>query len=588
MWGHVRTLCWLQFVRLRHSLSKPTKALSLALAVLVALGVLGGGVLLAVLFFLLGWRGLSAEDSLTLIQVLDGIVIAFVFFWLLALSMELQRTDIIDLRKMLYLPVSLRTVFLLNFLTALIKPGAVLFILPAFGLTLGLALGRGARMLWAAPLAVAFLLMIGAWTYYIRGFLAALMENKRRRRLILVMIPLVFVVGGQLPNLIVHGLRHGGSQPTKTRTLAVVHTEEEAERVVEEYTATERQRALGIVGRVNAWVPLGWLPLGVYGLAEREPATAGLCFLGLVACTALPLGLGYRSTVRYYTAASGRRRRAKAAQPRRRPGTRRRLMVERGLPLAGDDTAGCAWAMFVNYVRHPQIRMALIMPIVLPLIFYFIFFRRIENWDSPFTGLIVPMAPLFCLFTSSGWICNVFGADGEGFRSFILAPTPRHRYLLAKNLAFLPFLAMPGLVFIGVLTALLRPGPGLVAVAVLQIAQAYFAACIVGNLLSLLLPWRIRPETMRTPKRGFLSGAGPLLFLCIMPVFAGPTLIAAGADTLMDAALDRHSRFPFGVAASVLFLALTLSVYRLALGPTGRLLLRREPKILDALIRDKE
>ena len=39
---------------------------------------------------------------------------------------------------------------------------------------------------------------------------------------------------------------------------------------------------------------------------------------------------------------------------------------------------------------------------------------------------------------------------------------------------------------------------------------------------------------------------------------------------------------------SLVFLAVTFAAYRLALEPTGALLARREQRILDALIRDKE
>ena len=57
-------------------------------------------------------------------------------------------------------------------------------------------------MLLLLPLVLGFVFMITAWTYCLRGWLAALMVNKRRRRTVIVWVTMVFVLLCQLPNLV--------------------------------------------------------------------------------------------------------------------------------------------------------------------------------------------------------------------------------------------------------------------------------------------------------------------------------------------------------------------------------------------------
>jgi hypothetical protein len=108
----------------------------------------------------------------------------------------------IDLRKMLYLPVSPRMVFVLNYVASLVTPVGALFACATTGLCLGLSWRYGPRMLLGIPVAAAFYLMLAAWTYYFRGTLVMLMENKRRRRALLALLPLACVLLLQIPNIL--------------------------------------------------------------------------------------------------------------------------------------------------------------------------------------------------------------------------------------------------------------------------------------------------------------------------------------------------------------------------------------------------
>src|SRR5262249_35608913 len=97
---------------------------------------------------------------------------------------------------------SLKGVFLINYLSSLVSVNLLLFVPAMVGLVLGAALGRGAGMLVLLPLLASFVLMVTAVTYQFQGWLASLMVNPRRRKTILALVTIVFVVVCQLPQLI--------------------------------------------------------------------------------------------------------------------------------------------------------------------------------------------------------------------------------------------------------------------------------------------------------------------------------------------------------------------------------------------------
>src|SRR5262249_51912873 len=125
-------------------------------------------------------------------------------FWLGALMVEIQRSESIDIPKLLHLPVTLSQVFVFNYAASHFTPALVLLLPAMIGLCLGLTLGAGWRMAPLAGVLLSVLFLITAWTYCLRGWLAALMVNKRRRRAIIVWLTLVLVLLGQSPNLLIH------------------------------------------------------------------------------------------------------------------------------------------------------------------------------------------------------------------------------------------------------------------------------------------------------------------------------------------------------------------------------------------------
>ncbi|MBI4557870.1 MAG: hypothetical protein HY706_09835 [Candidatus Hydrogenedentes bacterium] len=595
MLGQLAALLWLRFLLLRHLwVGSATRRFSFILMAIVGAVLTMFAFGLAVGLFVLGMMlPVEIDDSpaasLIILAICDCLLFAFLLFWGIGLSVELQRSESIDFRKMLYLPVSLRMVFLLNFCVSLLSPAAVFFLLPSIGLLLGLSVGFGPLLLLGIPLAVLFYLSLAAWTYYLRGLLAILMENKRRRRLILVVLPLVFVVVGQLPYLLTRTLAHN---PERRVRRAI---EEASERVRESANsetgagnATPSYADLDFVKAfvaANQIIPLGWLPYGIYALIDRN-ATAGLlCFLGVMAIGGLGLGVGYRSTVNYYVGKPGRERAAPAVEAK--TAQRRTVLTARTLPWLADDTTAFAWAAFLTYLRHPQIRVLVASNVIFGLIFGLAYLPSSFSESTFLSNMPPAFILVWPMLGGAGLLFNLFGVDGAGFRALVLLPASRRKYLLAKNIALFPFVGGMCVLFLLLTVILLRSPARSLALACLQVFQLYFLFCAAGNFMSIVLPFRMSPEAMRN------AGKNPMFWLVGMASFVlfSLLMVPTAVCVLLDFVLGDAWGIPsvsWGLIASLVTLTLTAIAYKLSLGPAGTLLQNREQKILDTLTRDRE
>ena len=82
----------------------------------------------------------------------DGLVVLFLSLWTIGLVTELQRSELIDLSRLLHLPVSLRGAFLVNYLASHVSFSLAMTLPAMLGLTAGLVLGRGLAMVLLFPL----------------------------------------------------------------------------------------------------------------------------------------------------------------------------------------------------------------------------------------------------------------------------------------------------------------------------------------------------------------------------------------------------------------------------------------------------
>src|ERR1039457_6464607 len=187
-------------------------------AVLIGMSALG----LAVASFVGGLCGaifgLAKQPPMVIMLVWLVVTLVFLFFWMIGLLTELQRSETIDLQKLMHLPVALGQMFAINYLVSHFTLSIVLIVPLMLGLCVGLAISRGPEMMLLVPLALSMVLMITAWTYCLRGWLAAMMTNPRRRRTVIMCITLAFVLLAQGPNLYFNVFQHRNYSGVQTVT----------------------------------------------------------------------------------------------------------------------------------------------------------------------------------------------------------------------------------------------------------------------------------------------------------------------------------------------------------------------------------
>jgi hypothetical protein len=473
----------------------------------------------------------------------------------------------------MHLPVALGQMFIVNYLVSHFALSIIIVVPVMLGLGIGLVIARGPEMVLLIPLALSMVFMITAWTYCLRSWLAAMMTNPRRRRTVIMGITFMFILLSQGPNLyfnVIHRQNHHSSQQSTTN---------------QETRRTAEQEKLNQLLAAQKFIPPLWLPLGAQGLAEGRALPALLGTLGCLGIGALGLRRAYRSTVRFYYGETGgkapaRIKPAGTATAVVAPARTGNGFLELRLPAVPEQAVALALATFRSMLRAPEVKMAWASSSLSMVIVGAMVFLRspphLSDTTKPFvaTGVVA-----FSIFMLVQFLANQFGFDRDGFRSLILSPADRRLILLGKNLASLPVGATFGAILL-TLTSVWLHLPLLVFVAALfQLAAMLLIGGLAGNLLSILVPYRIQPGSMKPTKMPGLAML--VMFLCQMlfPAAMAPAFVPPLAELLWRLA-GWPDVVPVNLVLSVLLAALAAVAYWQTLGPLGRLLQRRETKIL--------
>lgn len=556
--AHLRTLIWL---RSRLSWNRFTRGktwVGVVAMILRALLVLAAAAL-AVGGFLAGLHLLADAGRLVLWGVWVGMTVLFLFTWMISILAEVQQAESIDVRRLMHLPISLRQVFLINYLASLFSPSLILAVPATGALALGLVLSRGPQFLWLYAVLFAFFFSLTAWTYCLRGWLVNLMTNKRKRRAIIMGMTAAVVLAGQIPNVVIHspwvrdGIAHldagpddpAGAPPALLRVLT-----------------------------------------GVADLPLRSIAVP--FFLGGLLVGGWGLHHAYRVTVGFYTARGSRRR----ASPRIRRGrsrTDRRILVQRRIPLVSEPVSALALAQLRSGLRAPEIRMSLIMPLVLSLVFGLIFLDRAGSHPLPpaFNPLPALGAVAFSTFGTSQFVFNAFGMDRDGFRLLLLLPVSGRQVLLAKNLALSPFSIGIGGILLLVVGLAFRLDPGTLVAATLQLLAIYLLLCILGNLASVWVPFRQAGASMRKSSVPPQTVLMVFLFQLCIPLAMIPVAIPPALSVLVNS-FHPWAGALVNLGGSACILAIAWFGYAGCLGPAGRYLESRRLIILQTVTSEPE
>ena len=576
-WNQLQTIFWLRWRLMINQGRRSGGGIGILLTAAVVVMAIGLTVATFAGGLLAGYFALGKESPRVIMIVWLCITLAFLFFWTLGLLAELQRSETIDLQKLMHLPVALGQMFTINYLASHFNFSLVLTIPGMIGLSLGLALAHGPMMILMIPLAMSMVFMVTAWTYCLRGWLATLMSNPRRRRTVIMCITVAFILLAQGPNLYFNVFqRHpdaNSSQTEAERRAAAEDRNKATERSFETFIAAQR------------FVPPLWVPVGARGLADGNPLPALLGTLGCAGIAALGLFRAYRTTIRFYQGNTGSKAAAKKTIVREAKGPApgnpgRKGFLEYSIPMVPEQSAALALATFRSLLRAPEVKMAWASSFVVTVIIGGSFFLRATgNVPEEFKPFIATGSVVFPVFFLAQFFGNQFGFDRDGFRALMLSPADRRLILLGKNLATLPVGLLLGAMLIILTSYRLHLPAQTIAATMFQLASVLLTAGMAGNFLSLIAPYRIQPGSMKPTKMPGLAML--LLMFCqmlfptvMLPVFVGPAL------ELIWHRLEWPDFIPINLLVSSLLAMLMGLFYWLSLGPLGRLLQRRETKIL--------
>jgi ABC-2 type transport system permease protein len=582
-WQQLQAIIWLRWRLSRNQFMRGGK-LNAALSVISVVVMVAAGLSAGVGGVLGGYFAGLKAPPVVLLLIWDGVVFLFLVFWLTGLMVEIQRSESIDLPKLLHLPITLGQVFVFNYAASHCSVGMVVALPAMLGMCAGLVVGVGPAMVLMVPLVLTFVFMVTAWTYCLRGWLAALMVNKRRRRTVILWVTIVFVLLCQAPNLVFNSAIFRKQ----------VQSAEAAQRKPGRRKGASGSVPTGLVLpqpvlQGHLALPPGWIGYGAMALKERKvwPALAAATACALLGV--LGLMRAYRMTIGFYQGADGRAE----SQPTRPQALQRRgtLLVEWHLPWLPEDTAALTLATFRSLLRAPELKMAFIMPLVMGITLLFLRFTHVRRSPSmlpeSWLGFMVTGAAALATFSIAPMISNIFGLDRNGFRALVLLPTRRHHILLAKNLACAPFAALIAFVMVAATGFLVHVPWGTCMSALLQAAVAFLLFCLLGNALSILAPYRLATGTLQAKKPKPVTILAVFVTLLCLPLVMLPMVIPQMLQFVCSF-FDWARWVPVNLVATLALLAAAGFLYWLLLPLEGQLLLRREQRILQEVTEEVE
>ena len=264
-WEQLKTILWLRWRlicnqwRRGGGLGAVFAAIVIGGALMLAAGCFAGGLIGGIF-------GLREASPTVVMWVWFCVTVVFLFFWMIGLLTELQRSETIDLQKLMHLPVALGQMFAVNYVVSHFTLSIVVVVPVMLGLGIGLAISRGPEMILLVPLAMSMVFMVTAWTYCLRGWLATMMSNPRRQRTVIMCLSLAFVLIAQGPNLYFNVFQHRNFSGGQTVT------SEERQRRNQEQVASTKRMFNNLIA-AQSYIPPLWVPVGRAG-AGRWKSTA--------------------------------------------------------------------------------------------------------------------------------------------------------------------------------------------------------------------------------------------------------------------------------------------------------------------------
>jgi hypothetical protein len=550
------TLIWLKWRLLRNSLrsskavvNKVASLLGMLLALAFSLGV---SLVLGLVAYFISRPGTweqflrrSANYDIPVAASAEFIffsIFGFLYLMWATLPLSIGGGKQFDAGKLLMYPITLRKLFLVDFVSELTTLHSVIAIPAILAVAIGAGLGTGnlaVALLAAVPVAL-FGVALSKWLATVMGSLL-----RRRRARAETMVALIGAVAGL-----------GGAMAGQIAPVLFRHA--------------ESLRSL-------RWTPPGAAALLFISVGATQRLAYGIAFLTLAAYSVGLIAVTYLIARRAALGMEGRRKRKAEAEARTEP-------EYRGwkLPLLPEDLSAVIEKEWRYASRNAQMKMMAFAPLLL-IIIRVLNSRRMElsmsrsptsTHDFMFygSGLLATSGVLYVFLVLAGVSCNAFAFEEGGMRTLILSPLDRRKILLGKNIATTAvaiIFAAILLTFNAIVFRDLTPA-NLLFVALSFVVFATLMSTI-GNWLSIRFPKR-----MVFGKRMNVSGVAGLMLIPIVVVLGAGPLVATLAGYLARSLLITY-------LALALIALVSVAIYALALGFHGRSLARREIEILEAV-----
>ena len=547
------TLIWLKWRLLRNSLRSSRAVVNRVASILGMVIALSFALVLALVLGLVAYtltqpEGLGSAFHRTATRdVPESLSTEFIFFSIFGVVYLMWATVPLSLGggkqfeagKLLMYPITLRKLFIVDFISEFTTLHSVFLVPAVFALCIGAGLGSG--KLWITEIAAIPAILTGvALSKWLSTIIGSLLRRKRARGETLVaMLGVIFGLGTAVAGQVVPLL----------------------------FKHAESLRSL-------RWTPPGAAAFLLVGNAASDGVAYIAAFLTLSAYAVALIVATYWIVRRSALGIEGRRK--------------RKVIVESGetavysgwhLPLLSNDLSAMVEKELRYLMRNAQVRMMALMPLLV------IFIRLINSQRFGTTrrgmsdsflaygsGLLLLGGVLYVFLILAGLSCNLFAFEEGGMRALILSPIDRRKILLGKNIV-LTFLALVFVTVLLILNTIIFRDITIGSLLFLALSFVIFAALssTVGNWLSIRFPKR-----MRYGKRLNVSGVGGLFLIPLIILLVTPPVVSTLVGYFTHSLLNEYLLL-------TLFALVSVGLYSLMINFHGRLLARREIAILEAV-----
>jgi hypothetical protein len=252
-------------------------------------------------------------------------------------------------------------------------------------------------------------------------------------------------------------------------------------------------------------------------------------------------------------------------------------LLERQLPWVSEQAAAIALAGFRSLTRAPEVKMLLLTPFLLVLVFGSMLWTRQADFDPLLRPLLAFGAMGLPMITMVQLVGNQFGFDRGGFRVFVLCAAPRREVLLGKNLAVAPLALVLATIMLMALQVVQPMRLDLLLATLPQWLSMYLLFCLLANLLAILVPMPVAAASLKPAQPKLLPILLHSVFIFVLPTVLALTLVPLAAEYT---ARKLGWAGPICLILSVLECLGIVLFYRVAITWEGDLLQAWEQKVL--------